>query len=193
MILSTAEMLDEKSIPSEEIALSQARARPAAGFVRSSLMFRVLLPIATLLTVMIAGAAVAIAINDINRARSALSSKTRLVADIAGRGTADAIWNLDAQLARASLAALAADPDYVGSELSDDHGKVLATDGARAAASGSIIVEKVPVIRMDQGQQKTIGALELRMSTARADAAIARDILMIISAGLCGLIAVCGL
>ena len=156
-------------------------------------MYRVLLPIATLLTVMIAGAVVAIAVNNIDTARSALSSKTRLVADIAGRGTADAIWNIDAQLARASLAALAADPDYVGSELSDDHGKVLATDGGGAVTSGSIIVEKVPVIRMDQGQQKTIGALELRMSTARADAAIARDILAIISAGLFGLIVVCGL
>jgi methyl-accepting chemotaxis protein len=193
MLLRTAEMPNEKSVLSEEITLSQARFRSVAGFVRSSLMYRVLLPIATLLTVMIAGAVVAIAVNDIDTARSALSSKTRLVANIAGRGTADAIWNLDAQLARASLAALAADPDYVGSELSDDHGRVLATDGVGVVASGSIIVEKVPVIRTDQGQQKTIGALELRMSTARADAAIAHDILAIISAGLFGLIVVCGL
>ncbi|WP_198024843.1 methyl-accepting chemotaxis protein [Bradyrhizobium sp. Cp5.3] len=193
MLLSTAEMPNEKSAPSEEITVSQARFRSVVGFVRSSLMYRVLLPIATLLTVMIAGAVVAIAVNDIDTARSALSSKTRLVANIAGRGTADAIWNLDAQLARASLAALAADPDYVGSELSDDHGKVLATDGVSVVTTGSIIVEKVPVIRMDQGQQKMIGALELRMSTARADAAIAHDILAIISAGLFGLIVVCGL
>src|ERR1700733_11574097 len=155
MLLRTAEMPNEKSVLSEEITLSQPRFRSVAGFVRSSLMYRVLLPIATLLTVMIAGAVVAIAVNDIDTARSALSSKTRLVANIAGRGTADAIWNLDAQLARASLAALAADPDYVGSELSDDHGRVLATDGVGVVASGSIIVEKVPVIRTDQGQQKT--------------------------------------
>lgn len=193
MLLSTTEMPNDTSAPLEEITLSQVHFRSVPGFVRSSLMYRVLLPIATLLTVMIAGAVVAIAVNNIDTARSALSSKTRLVADIAGRGTADAIWNIDAQLARASLAALAADPDYVGSELSDDHGKVLATDGGGAVTSGSIIVEKVPVIRMDQGQQKTIGALELRMSTARADAAIARDILAIISAGLFGLIVVCGL
>src|SRR5579862_738172 len=193
MLLSTAEMRNEKSAPSEDITLSQAHFRSVAGFVRNSLMYRVLLPIATLLTVMIVGAVVAIAVNNIDTARSALSSKTRLVANIAGRGTADAIWNLDAQLAKASLAALAADPDYVGSELSDDHGKVLATDGVGAVTSGSVIVEKVPVIRMDQGQQKAIGALELRMSTARADAAIARDTLAIISAGLFGLIVVCGL
>jgi hypothetical protein len=33
-----------------------------------------------------------------------------------------------------------------------------------------------PVIRIEQGQEKTIGALQVRMSTARADAAIAREI-----------------
>ncbi|MFZ3377820.1 MAG: HAMP domain-containing methyl-accepting chemotaxis protein, partial [Chthoniobacterales bacterium] len=134
-----------------------------------------------------------VAIMDSDTARVALSSKTKLIADIAGRGTADAIWNLDSQLAKASLAALAADPDYVGSELSDDHGKVLASDGAKEVKAGFLIVERVPVIRVEQGQQKSIGALELRMSTARADTAIARQTWMIAWVGLGALVVVCGL
>jgi methyl-accepting chemotaxis protein len=173
--------------------VEQTRSRSVTGFVGRSLMLRVLLPIGALLVAMIAASVFGIAAKNSEAARSALSSKTKLIADIAGRGTTDAIWNMDAQLAKASLAALAADPDYVGSELSDDRGKILATDGAREATSGSLIVEKVPVIRIDQGRQKNIGALELRMSTARADAAIARDIWAITLVGFGALILVCGL
>jgi methyl-accepting chemotaxis protein len=173
--------------------LPQAPSRSIAALVRGSLMLRVLLPIATVLVVMVFAAVFVIAAKNGDSARTALGSKAKLVADIAGLGIADAVWNVDAQPARASLAALAADPDYVGSEVTDDHGKVFAADGAREVATGSMIVEKVPVIRLDQGQPKTIGALELRLSTARADAAIARDTLVTILAGLCGLIVVCGL
>jgi methyl-accepting chemotaxis protein len=170
-----------------------ARVRSVVGFIGHSLMFRVLLPIGALLVVVVAGSVLGVAISDSDTARVALSSKTKLIADIAGRGTADAIWNLDSQLAKASLAALAADPDYVGSELSDDHGKVLASDGGKEVKAGSLIVEKVPVIRVEQGQQKSIGALELRMSTARADAAITRQTWFIACVGFAALVVVCGL
>ena len=156
-------------------------------------MFRVLLPIGALLVVLVAGSVTGVALKDSDAARAALSAKTKLIADIAGRGTADAIWNLDAQLAKASLAALAADPDYVGSELSDDHGALLASDGAKQGPSGELIVEKVPVIRIDQGQQKTVGTLELRMSTARADAAIERATWILALVGIAALVVVCGL
>jgi methyl-accepting chemotaxis protein len=97
------------------------------------------------------------------------------------------------QLAKASLAAFAVDPDYVGSELSDDHGASLASDGAKQGPSGALIVEKVPVIRIDQGQQKTVGTLELRMSTARADAAIERATWILALVGIAALVVVCSL
>ena len=173
--------------------MKRAHIQSVVSFIDRSLMFRVLLPIGALLVVMVAGSIFGVAVKDSNAARAALGSKAKLIADIAGRGSADAVWNLDSQLAKASLAALAADPDYVGSELSDDHGKVLATDGAKEAAAGALIVEKVPVIRVDQGRQKNIGALELRMSTTRADAAIARQTWTIALVGLSALVVVCGL
>jgi len=163
------------------------------SIVARSLMFRVLLPIGALLVVMVAGSVTGVALKDGAAAREALSAKTKLIADIAGRGTADAIWNLDAQLAKASLAALAVDPDYVGSTLSDDHGAAFANDGAKQAGSGALIVEKVPVVRIDQGKQTVVGALELRMSTARADAAIARAAWVLALVGGVALIVVCGL
>lgn len=173
--------------------MQQTRFGLVANLLGRSLMFRVLLPIGAVLVAMIVGSAFGIATKNSHAARSALASKTKLIADIAGRGAADAIWNLDAQLAKAALTALAADPDYVGSELSDDHGKILATDGAGEVSFGSLIVEKVSVIWIDQGRPKEIGTLELRMSTARADAEIARDIWTITLVGLGASVVVCGL
>ena len=172
-----------------------------------SLMVRVLLPVGALLVVLVAGSVAGVALKDSAAARAALGAKAKLIADIAGRGTPDAIWNVDAamaaqipsiaehrrQLAKASLAALAVDPDYVGSELGDDQGTAFAADGAQQAGSGALIVEKVPVIRVDQGQQKTVGTLELRMSTARADAAIARATWLLALVGGVALVVVCGL
>ena len=167
--------------------------RVSGGFVGRSLMFRVLLPIAALLVALVAGSAAGVALEEGAAARAALGSKTKLIADIAARGTADAIWNVDAELAKASLAALAADPDYVGSALRDDHGQVLANHGAEQARDGALIVEKVPVVRVDQGKPSTVGSLELRMSTARADRAIAAQTWWLTGLGLAALLIVCGM
>ena len=117
------------------------------GVVRRSLMLRVLLPIGVLLIALISATVVGISMKEGAMARAALSAKARLIAGIAGRGSADAIWNLDAAFARASLAALAVDPDYVGSDLTDDHGKVLASDGANAATAGSAAPARHPQSR----------------------------------------------
>lgn len=118
--------------------------------------------------------------------------EAKLIAEIAGRGAVDATWNHDSPSAKASLAALAADPDYVGSELTFKNGKVLASDGVDEAKAGALIVEKVPVIREEGGQRMDMGTLELRMSTARADAAIAGQTWVIVWVGLGALVVVCG-
>jgi len=161
--------------------------------IRGSLLLRVLLPVGILMVVLVTGAIAGIAVKEIDAARSSLRDKALLIAGIAGRGSADAIWNLDPESAKASLAALAIDPDYVGSDLTDDRGKPLATDGAKSAPSGAMIVETVPVIRVDGAQQKTIGTMQLRMSTTRADAAIAHRSLVLGAIGIAALVVVCGL
>ena len=58
---------------------------------------------------------------------------------------------------------------------------------------GPLIIESVPVVRVEDGQQKTIGALQLRMSTARSDAAILRGSVELGIVGLAALAVVCGL
>jgi methyl-accepting chemotaxis protein len=161
--------------------------------MRRSLMLQVLLPVGALLIVLITCAVTLVAFKDRDAARSALSAKASLTAGIAASGAAEAVWNIDGDAAQASLHALSADPDYVGSELTDDHGKTIVSDGAKAASSGAIIIENVPVVRTEHDQAKTIGTLELRMSTARADTTIAEGTLLLSAVGAGALIVVCGL
>src|SRR3954447_9786850 len=99
------------------------------GLVRRSLMVRVLLPVAVVFAATLAGLVFAVAVRESAAARASLSAKVRLTGEIAKQGAAEAVWNLDAPLAKATLSAFAADLDYVGSELADDHGGVLASDG----------------------------------------------------------------
>lgn len=165
----------------------------ASLVLRRSLMLRVLLPIGAMLIVIVVGAVIGVAWKDTQTAHEALAVNAKLTADIAGRGASDAIWNIDPQLAKSSLEALAANPDYVGSTLTDDKGKVLANEGGNTAAMGTLIVEKVAVKRTEGGMTKNIGALELRLSTARSDRAIAQGTWTLGTIGLGALIVICGL
>ena len=163
------------------------------NLVRCSLMLRVLLPVGGLLVAVVAGSVIGVLIKDRETARTALSIKTRLIAEIAGRSAADILWNLDATAGRELLAALAVDPEYVGSDIIDDRGDVFVANGAKFSESGSMIAEKVPVVRNDKGQQKTVGALELRVSTALADENVVREGILLSLIGAGSLVVVCGL
>lgn len=156
-------------------------------------MLRVLLPIGGMLVAMVVASVAIVAAKETAAAREALNAKAKLIAEIVSRGAVDVIWRFDIKLAKASLAAIAADPDYVGSELTDDHGDVFAADGRKEPASGTLIVEKVPVLRQDHDVLKSIGALELRMSTARSDAAIALTVRKLTLIAAAALALVCGL
>ena len=156
-------------------------------------MLRVLLPVGGLLVAVVAGSVIGVLIKDRETARTALSIKTKLIAEIAGRSAADILWNLDATAGRELLAALAVDPEYVGSAVIDDRGDVFVANGAKFPESGSIIAEKVPVIRNDKGQKKTVGALELRVSTALADETVVREGILLSLIGAGSLVVVCGL
>lgn len=163
------------------------------NLVRCSLMLRVLLPVGGLLVAVVAGSVIGVLIKDRETARTALSIKTKLIAEIAGRSAADILWNLDATAGRELLAALAVDPEYVGSAVIDDRGDVFVANGAKFPESGSMIAEKVPVIRNDKGQKKTVGALELRVSTALADETVVREGILLSLIGAGSLVVVCGL
>ena len=175
-----------------EAAVTRRISGGAFGFIRRSLMLRVLLPTSLMLAATVAALVIGIAIRESNSARASLAAKTKLIADIVSRGSADAIWNIDILTAKASLAALAADPDYVGSELTDDHGKLVAGDGDKTSPSGSLIVEKAPVIHVDGEQKRVIATLELRMSSVRSDAAIIQQSYELALIGVAATVVICG-
>ncbi|WP_407118022.1 hypothetical protein [Bradyrhizobium sp. LMG 9283] len=70
-----------------------------------------------MLVAMVVASVAIVAAKETAAAREALNAKAKLIAEIVSRGAVDVIWRFDIALAKASLAAIAADPDYVGSEL----------------------------------------------------------------------------
>lgn len=141
-------------------------------WIRRSIAFGFLVPITALLTIITALAVVAV--DDMSRTESnvRLAERARLTSEVLAGGAADALWNIDDRQGGALLAALSADPDYAGSMIRDDSGKIFAAHGDTEATKG-VIAENHPIMRKDKDAEKQIGTIEIRLSTKRSDAAIA--------------------
>ncbi|MBL8833076.1 MAG: HAMP domain-containing protein [Rhodospirillales bacterium] len=94
-----------------------------------------------------------------------LSTRASLVAAIQADALDQPMWDLDTDLVRKMLEALARDPDFLGAEVADGDGRQVATHGDLAAASG-FIESKADIRHGDGSQSKTIGLLTLRLSVA---------------------------
>ena len=157
----------------------------------SSIAHRLLFPLAAMLCVITA--AVVFQVDDMSgsAARANLEDKARLTAEILASGAAEALWNFDEKQGISLLAALAADPDYVGSRILNEKGVVFAKHGQEPDA-GSVITEKRPAVRTENGVTKPLGVLEISMSSRRAEAGIARTSRILALSGVAILLLVCG-
>ncbi len=161
--------------------------------MKSSLIFRSLLPIALLLGVMIVGAVITLGWRSMAVADAAIANKATLTGQLLVRGAADALWNVDQQQARELLSGLSNDPDYITGVIYDDHNKpFLELRGPAQEAEGNVISDRRPVVRENNGAATPIGALEVRFSNARSRSDIRVETLAITITGLVLLLAVCG-
>ncbi len=101
------------------------------------------------------------------------------------------MWDLDADLTVSILTAAGADPDYAGSRIIDENGRLLAEHGSSAA--GRAIVSRHKIFWDVRGHRRELGTLELTMSTTRADALIRKEAWTFAGGGLAFLIVVCAL
>ncbi len=144
---------------------------PIINKIRSSIRLQALVPIGLLLVCLIASTVFMVSHKEKTIAEQGMRDRATLIAAIAARGVSDAVWNLDTRLGLSFLQALSNDPDYVGSEIRDDKDKVFAAHGEADAKSGKIITAKAQIMRTENGKETAIGRLELRLSTAKPDAA----------------------
>jgi methyl-accepting chemotaxis protein len=167
-------------------------------FVAKSIALRAVVAIGAPLVVLTALVVYAVAVMSGGDAAQALTDRAQLTSHILAGSAAEALWNLDTRQAGILLETLATDPDYVGSVIRDDTGKVFASHGkpaARpqdgpAARPQDNIVERHPIVRLDNGAEKRIGDLEITLSTARASERTARRMTEISIAGAAALFVV---
>ena len=156
-----------------------------------------MVPILLLLSATIIIAVIAAVYVTTRDARRALGERARLTVELLSGGAGEALWSMDDTGAKALLAPLRQDADYVSSILFSKDGSVFARDGAAAAQPGltdtDLIVQRQPLERVGKdGQRQTIGALEVRLSSQRLQADILRRAWMIGGLGTAALTMICG-
>jgi methyl-accepting chemotaxis protein len=156
-------------------------------FVAKSIALRAVVSIGALLVVLAALVVYAVAEMSGGDAGQALADRAQLTARILAGSTAEALWNLDDRQGAALLQTLAADPDYVGSAIRDEGGKLFVAHGRPVATAQDAIVERRPILRVDNGREKRIGDIEIALSTTRSDARLDRRMTEISAAGVAAL------
>ncbi len=161
------------------------------AYFAKSIAFRLLFPLAAMLCAITAFVVWGVSDMSGQAARDKLQEKARLTAEILIGGAADALWTFDRQRGEVLLAALAADPDYVGSHILDDGGKVFAEHG-EAKDGKDILTVTLPIRQAGDANGDPLGTLVITMSSKRAEAAIAATSNILIGLGGTLLLVVCG-
>ncbi len=161
-------------------------------FVTRTLAMRVVVPIALMVTVMAWLAVAGVAKMNIDDSRVSLDDRADVTTKIVAGGLTEALWNVDKDSAASQLAALANDPDYVGSKVVDPKGAVFASNGNPAVSGNQILVRKAEVIRKADGRTTTLGSVEIRLSAARAERQAIERAIVLAGIGALALLAVCG-
>ncbi len=161
-------------------------------FVTRSLAMRVVVPIALMVTVMAWLAVAGVAKMNMDDGRASLEDRADVTTRIVAGGLTEALWNVDKDAAASQLAALANDPDYVGSKVVDPKGAVFASNGNAAATGNAILIRKADVVRKADGKTATLGSVEIRLSAARAERQAIDRAWKLAGVGALALVALCG-
>ncbi|MBP2293710.1 methyl-accepting chemotaxis protein [Azospirillum rugosum] len=157
-----------------------------------TLALRVVVPIAVMVTaISCAGIAAVVAMNR-GDARIALEDRASVTVRVIAGGLAEPMWNVDKESAAAQLAALANDPDYVGSRITDPKGKVFASSGDLSAADSSNLVRRADIQRGSGSRVETLGTVEIHLSPRRAERQATERAWLLAGGGLAALVALCG-
>ncbi|BAI74554.1 methyl-accepting chemotaxis protein (plasmid) [Azospirillum sp. B510] len=162
------------------------------GLYRRNLMVRVLAPIAALFIVLALAAMAGVAYMNMSVARNGLADRAQMIATALAGGASEALWNMDSNAATALLAALAADPDYLGSAIKEKSGKLFAAHGGASAPSAAEILGSAPILRGDGAKAAEIGTIQVRLSTGRIQDDIRSTTAIIALAALLAVLVVCG-
>jgi methyl-accepting chemotaxis protein len=142
-------------------------------FFSRSLLLRALAPIIGLLFATVVLTSAGLYLVSRGESRAALKEKAAIMGDVVARGAVAALWDVDDEQAKLLLSALAVDPDYFGSRITDEGGKTFSEYTRRNTEAGEIISVQRPITRGSGEARKKIGTIELQLSTGHSEAMIA--------------------
>ncbi|PWC34735.1 hypothetical protein TSO352_27385 [Azospirillum sp. TSO35-2] len=160
--------------------------------VGRTLALRVVWPIALMVTVIAWTAIAAVVAMNRDDARVALEDRAAVTVRVIAGGLAEPLWNVDQESAAAQLAALANDPDYVGSRVLDPKGAVFTASGDVSAADPATLVRRADILRSAGSRTDRLGAVEIHLSPRRAERQAWERAWRLAGCGLAALLALCG-
>ncbi|MGF7175905.1 methyl-accepting chemotaxis protein [Azospirillum doebereinerae] len=134
-----------------------------------TLALRVVMPIALMVTAMAGLAIAGVAAMNMSDARASLEERADVTTKVIAGGLTEALWNVDQDAARSQLAALANDPDYVGSKVMGPKGQEFTRHGKPDDGDALVLVRKAEVVRRADGKTARLGSVEIHLSAARAE------------------------
>jgi len=159
-------------------------------FIRSSILLKTLLGVGVVACGMVGLTVVGVSMTNSELMKRSLVERAGLTAQILADSAAESLWNMDARQGGGLLEALRADPDYLGSLIRDEGGKIFASNGDIATAKGTIVERRA----INHGSPaKQIGEIEIHLGTARLDRTLSSLQTATLGAGLTGLVLLLGL
>jgi len=167
------------------------------AIVSRTLMMRAVVPIGALLAMLVTTAVVGVVMSNTNEAMKELERRARLEATILSGGAAEALWTVMKEVGTSLLTVLKDDPDFMHAVILDTQDKVFVETGTLDSAVAGMVEVRVPVLRPDfNGNAEQLGAVIVRLSSARVAAdrqaqwLIGFVAAVIAIASCCGLVAV---
>lgn len=105
--------------------------------------------------------------------RKTFSEQATMISNILSGTMSRAMWDFDQLGGNEILRAVArSHPDYVASIVRDGKGRIFAQNGRIDESGPNLVVETRPIVRNDNGDEITIGSMEIRLSSDRAVTAL---------------------
>ncbi len=153
--------------------------------IRSSILAKALLGMGAIASGMMATTVAWVYLTTAGQATQSLTERAELTAQVVADSAAIALWSIDTGQGAALLEALNADPDYLGSRITDDRRTVFATKGDLSGSADRIVIRRP--IQYDT-PVRTIGEIEIHLSTARLEAHLTDLLLTTLTAGSLGML-----
>ncbi|MEE2953042.1 MAG: HAMP domain-containing methyl-accepting chemotaxis protein [Pseudomonadota bacterium] len=160
--------------------------------MKSSIKTQFLLPALSMMAIGLLAVGGYAALSRANMQNDMFQKKVDLTAQLVLSGSSNAIWQFDEAMAKETLAPATTDPDFRAGVIFDEKGNPFYSIGEASIIDelsksegqeldGSLLVESVPLLRTEEGQEMTIGRMAIVFDTSAAAASSFQSMLTMVT------------